>query len=423
MSNLAIIGAQWGDEGKGKIVDLLTPDFDIIVRYNGGANAGHTVVVEGKQYILHLIPSGILHQDKICVIGNGVVIDPKVLIEEIETLKGHNINTENRLFISDKAHLVIPYHKLLEQATGTSEGLGTTNRGIGPVYSDKSARVGIRVGEWLNEKSFIEKLKHNIQQKNLYLTKVYNIQPLEPDKVIDEYINYGRYLKKYITDTSLFLYNEMNKKRRILFESAQGSMLDIEHGTYPFVTSSCSTIGGLFSGTGVNHKSVDEVIGVVKAYTTRVGKGPFPTELTDDTGNLIREKGKEYGATTGRPRRCGWFDSVVLRYTARINGLTKLAITKIDVLSGMEKIKICTHYEHNGNRIKDFPSDLQILNECVPIYEELPGWNEDITNISSYNDLPTNTRKYLDRMTELIGVPISIISLGKDREQTIFIGG
>ncbi|MDD3652665.1 MAG: adenylosuccinate synthase [Desulfotomaculaceae bacterium] len=425
MSTIVLIGTQWGDEGKGKITDFLAERADMIVRYQGGNNAGHTVVVGDKVYKLHLIPSGILYEDKVCIIGSGVVIDPAVLIKELKSLEDRGISTAN-LKISQRAHVILPYHQLLDQAEENSKGnkrIGTTSRGIGPTYMDKSARVGIRMIDLVDQAELANLLKENVQGKNNILTRVYNCEGVNYQAVLESYKSYAKVLQKYVTDVSIIVNEAIEDGKSILFEGAQGTLLDLDHGTYPYVTSSNTTAGAACVGAGVGPTKIDKVIGVAKAYTTRVGEGPFPTELYDEVGLYIQKQGGEFGTTTGRSRRCGWFDGVIGRYTVRINGLNCLAITKLDVLSGLEKVKICTAYRYRDDIIEGFPASLRLLSECVPVYEELPGWQEDITGARKLGDLPINARKYLERVSEVAGVPIAIISVGSKRTQTIVTAG
>jgi adenylosuccinate synthase len=415
-----ILGAQWGDEGKGKIVDLLSENADIVVRYQGGANAGHTVSFDGKTYILHLLPSGIFHQNVTCVIGNGVVIDPIALMDEIEMVKSAGVDIKGRLLISHKAHLIMPYHKLLDKIYDQGEDkIGTTGRGIGPAYVDKYARVGIKVVDLLDREILCRKLRKNIEAKNEILEKIYGATKLDVEKIIDEYIEFDKKIDEFVTDTALYLNNAIKEKKKILLEGAQGALLDIDHGTYPFVTSSNPTAGGASTGSGIPPTKINGVIGVIKAYTTRVGEGPFPTELKDEIGDYIREKGVEFGATTGRPRRCGWLDLVSLRYSIMINGIDKLALTKIDVLSELDEIKICVSYEINGKKLKSFPTNPEALSKVTPIYETLKGWKKDLSNISSYSELPAEAKEFVEAIELFTGVEISIISIGADRKQTI----
>lgn len=420
-----VLGAQWGDEGKAKIVDYLTTDSDVVVRYQGGANAGHTIKAGDLEFVFHLIPAGIVHQEKSCVIGNGVVLDPTALFQEVDDLESRGISVDGRLFVSDRAHLVLPYHKRLEAANEKKIGdsaIGTTLRGIGPTYQDKINRsTGIRVGDLLDSELLPEKIRANVRAKNEILERVYGVEGLEEVPLIEEYMALGERLKPFITDTSVYLNEAIEAGKNVLFEGSQGTLLDIDHGSYPYVTSSNTTAGGACTGSGIGPTCVDEVVGVVKAYTTRVGNGPFPTELNDEMGQRIRDMGHEYGATTGRPRRCGWLDLVIVRMAKRINGLSSMAVTRVDILDELEEIKICTHYERNGNRVDHFPGDLNVLAECTPVYETLPGWQTPTTHIRAYRDLPENTRRYLERVSELSKTPISIVSVGPDRDETIVV--
>ena len=423
MSTTVVVGTQWGDEGKGKITDMLCQEADVVGRYQGGNNAGHTVVVEDEEYKLHLIPSGILYEDTKCVIGNGVVIDPKVLIEELDNLAERGIEANN-LYLSSKAHIIMPYHRLLDKAEESRKGegkIGTTGKGIGPVYRDKIGRFGIRLEDLLNEEVFTAKVKEMVELKNLILEKVYGMQPLDADEIIEEYLGYAEELESYVVDSSLLLNQEIDNGTDVLFEGAQGTLLDIDHGTYPFVTSSNPTSGGVCPGSGVGPTKIDNVLGVVKAYTTRVGEGPFPAELEGETGEHLRDKGHEFGTTTGRPRRCGWFDAVIVKYAARVNGLTGLALTKLDVLDELEEIKICTGYRYQGEVITEFPTNGEILTQCEPVYETLPGWQEDTTEITNYENLPANAKQYVERICELTGVELDILSVGPKRKQTMMI--
>ena len=418
-----VVGAQWGDEGKGKIVDLLSNHMDIVARYQGGANAGHTVVSDGKQYVLHQIPTGILHPNIQCIIGSGVVIDPVTLMDEIQQLKEGGTDVYGRLFISHKAHLIMPYHKLIdiigEEKIGGSK-IGTTGRGIGPAYVDKYSRVGIRIVDLLDRDVLKEKLLKNIEAKNLLLKHIYSEAELDPTKIINEYIEFDRKMDEYITDTSLLLNQAIKDGKEILCEGAQGTLLDIDYGTYPYVTSSHPISGGACIGLGIGPTKISKVLGVMKAYTTRVGLGPFPTEFEEVFGNYIRNIGAEFGATTGRPRRCGWFDVVVARYAARINGIDRFAVTKLDVFDSLETIKLCMQYTYNEKLIEHFPSESTILAVAKPVYEELPGWRSSTKECRSYNELPANAQRYLERIEELTEVPIEIISVGSDRQNTIF---
>lgn len=417
-----IIGAQWGDEGKGKIVDMLSSEKDYVVRYQGGANAGHTINLKGDQYILHLIPSGILHPQTICIIGNGVVVDPLALMEEIKFLGGKGIEIEGRVYISERAHVIFPYHKLIDQlneARSANQRIGTTGRGIGPAYVDKVNRCGIRVIDMYNKNLFEEKLKSRVTAINELLTKIYHHPPIDFKELYSQYIEFSHKMRQFVKDTSLLLNQAVAENKKILLEGAQGTLLDVDHGTYPFVTSSNPVSGGLCPGTGIGPTRIDEVIGVMKAYTTRVGEGPFPTELTGKKGEYFREVGKEYGATTGRPRRCGWFDAVIARYSTRVNGLTSLAITKLDVLDEVKELYVCTAYDFNGERLDNFPSDLNVLKNCKPIYEKLSGWKSKTDKIRYYDDLPVNARKYIEYIESLTGVPVTMISVGPMRTKTI----
>lgn len=424
MGNFVIIGTQWGDEGKGKIVDLLAEYADFVVRFQGGNNAGHTMVVKGEQFISHLVPSGIL-QNKTCFIGNGVVVDPEVLISEIKYLqsKGVDVNPKN-LRLSEKAQVIMPYHKSLDHAREAKKGdnkIGTTGRGIGPCYEDKASRVGIRFVEMLKPKSFADTVRTVLDEKNYQLKHYFGVETVDAEAVIKQYLEYADLLAPYIADTSVEIMEGIKQLKSVLFEGAQGTHLDIDHGTYPFVTSSNTVSGNACCGSGVGPKDIDGVIGIVKAYTTRVGAGPFPTELLDETGDYMQSKGAEFGATTGRRRRCGWLDMVILNNAARLNGLTGVVLTKMDVLGGIETLKICTAYNYNGKTLETVPTDLEILAQCVPVYEELPGWNEDISTIKEFKDLPLNAKRYVKRIEELSRVPVDIVSVGPGREETIVI--
>ncbi len=416
-----IVGAQWGDEGKGKIVDMLSEHADIVARYQGGANAGHTVCIDDKTYVLHLIPSGIFHAHITCVIGNGVVIDPEALMSEIEQLQQAGIDIKGRLLISHNAHLIMPYHKMLDtmREKGTNK-IGTTGRGIGPAYIDKFMRVGIKIVDLLDRDILAKKLKMNIEEKNEIITKVYGETKIDVDAIIAEYQEFDKTIDEYITDTSLFLNAALSSGRRIIAEGAQGALLDVDHGTYPFVTSSNPTSGGACTGLGIAPTSVDSIVGIVKAYSTRVGNGPFPTELLNDTGERLRKVGHEFGATTGRPRRCGWFDAVALRYSAMVNGIQKTCITKLDVLDAFDDIKVCVGYEVGGKQLKTFPSDVRTLEQVQPVYETFAGWKTDISAVKQYSDLPRNTQTYLNGIAELTGTTTWIVSVGPRRDQTFY---
>ncbi|MFH0732001.1 MAG: adenylosuccinate synthase [Candidatus Omnitrophota bacterium] len=420
-----VIGAQWGDEGKGKIIDLLAQKNDFIVRFQGGNNAGHTVVTNGEQFILHLIPSGILHKGKVCIIGNGVVVNPKALLDEIKTLKEKGIDIKKRFFISESCHIIFPYHwemdQLKEEKKGKSK-IGTTKRGIGPCYADKAARSGIRMSDFLNDEVFKAKLRANVDEKNQILNKLYGFKGFSFDDIYAEYIAYRGRIKEYVTDTILIINQALDKGKKVLFEGAQGAFLDVDFGTYPYVTSSNTTAGGACTGSGVSPARIDEVLGVVKAYTTRVGEGPFPTEFPDELMNVIRKKGKEFGATTGRPRRCGWFDAALVAHAAMINGLKNVCVTKLDVLDDLKTIKICTGYKFKGKKLLSFPSSLEVFSAVECVYEKLPGWMSDTTKIKKYKDLPKNAKKYLSRISELIRAKITIVSVGSERKQTIRCG-
>jgi len=423
MSNVVVVGTQWGDEGKGKVVDILASRADLVVRYQGGNNAGHTLVVNGEQTICHLIPSGILHEGKKCLIGNGLVVDPEVLLKEIDHLgeKGVSVNPE-RLSLSEKAHLIMPYHKALDQARETAKGkdkIGTTGRGIGPCYEDKAGRTGIRAIDLLEPDTLEKRIKKNLKEKNFFLTKFFDTEPLEFQPIYDKYLSMAEILRPFISDVSLEIDQAIRSGQKVLFEGAQGTHLDIDHGTYPFVTSSNPVSGAVCAGAGVGPDKLHHIVGIVKAYTTRVGFGPFATELLDETGDFIQKKGAEFGATTGRRRRCGWLDLVMVRDSTRLNGLSSLSITKLDVLTGLEKLKICVGYELRGKRLDARPTSLKGLAQCTPIYEELPGWKEDISSVRQMDRLPSGVRDYLKRIEEITEVPISIISVGPKREQTI----
>lgn len=421
MSVTVLVGSQWGDEGKGKIVDLLSDRYQIVARYQGGANAGHTVEIDNKKYILHLIPSGILRNDVICVIGNGVVIDPSALLDEIKLLEENGIDVSDRLFISHNAHLIMPYHKLLDRIGESGDNkIGTTGRGIGPCYIDKFDRKGIKIVDLLNKKILEEKIRQNLKEKNNILHKVYDHEGLDVEEIVKEYLEFDVAIDKYVKDVPAFLNSEIGKGKSVLLEGAQGALLDVDFGTYPFVTSSSPTSGGACTGTGIPPTKIDSVIGIVKAYTTRVGNGPFPTELLDDDGEKLRKIGMEFGATTGRPRRCGWFDAFLVNYSALINGITSAAITKLDVLSSFDEIKVCVSYELNGKMLKSFPTDVDRLSKIKPIYEILPGWQKDISGCRNFSELPVETKNYLEFICKKSGVKMEIISVGPKRDQTFY---
>jgi len=425
MSNTVVVGTQWGDEGKGKVVDLLTAKADLIVRFQGGNNAGHTLVVEGRQFIFHIIPSGILYEDKKCLIGNGLVVDPEVLLEEMRELKEAGILVDpNRLSLSEKAQIIMPYHKAIDLAREAAKGkdkLGTTGRGIGPCYEDKVARTGVRAVDLTEPDTLEEKVLSNLKEKNFYLTEFLGAEPLEAEPILDAYLDMAKTLTPFITDVSLELAEGLKADKKILFEGAQGTHLDIDHGTYPFVTSSNPISGAVCAGAGIGPGQLHHVVGIVKAYTTRVGAGPFVTELTDDTGNRIQEKGVEFGATTGRRRRCGWLDLVVVRDAVRLNGLNSIAITKLDVLTDLDSLNICVGYELDGGRIDSRPASLKKQARCTPIYEQMPGWEEDISGARERGRLPEQAQAYLNKIEEITGVSISIISVGPGREETIMV--
>jgi len=425
MANVVVIGAQWGDEGKGKVVDIYTEFADDVVRYQGGNNAGHTLVVGDEKVILHLIPSGILHEGKRCIIGNGVVLDPEVFIMEITRLKANGyLKDDASLRLSEALHIIMPYHKRIDIAREAKSGakkIGTTGRGIGPAYEDKIGRRGIRLMDLLDEKVFSRKVKEILEEKNLILQQLLGDKPFSFQEIYDEYMGYAETLRKYCADTSLLLHKEIKAGKSLLFEGAQGTLLDVDHGTYPFVTSSSTCAGGACTGSGVSPREIHEVIGISKAYATRVGSGPFPTELDDAAGEALRQAGREFGSTTGRPRRCGWFDAPVARYAVRINGLSGIALTKLDVLSGLETVKVCTAYTYKGTVLDEVPASLEIMEQCVPIYEELPGWNEDITGARSLAELPQNARNYVTRIEELSGTPVVLVSVGPRRDETIVL--
>lgn len=422
MSSLVVVGSQWGDEGKGKIIDFLAEKADVVVRYSGGNNAGHTVVVGEEEYKLHLIPSGILYGDTPCIISAGVVVDPEVLLSEIKYLNERGITTDN-LRIDERAHVIFPYHKsldILSEKRRGSEEIGTTKRGIGPCYRDKTDRIGIRVCDMLTD-SFKEKLEGNVAFQNKLIRAVYDSDGFDFQEMYEKYIGYAEQIKKYVTDTSVIVFEAIKSGKKVLFEGAQGTLLDLDYGTYPYVTSSNPVAGGVCTGTGIGPTMINEVVGVVKAYTTRVGKGPFPTELFDEDGERMRTVGHEFGTTTGRSRRCGWFDAVILRYAVRINGLTSMALTKLDVMSGFEKIKICVGYKKGDIMLTEFPASIEELSKCEPVFEELDGWNEDITSVRSFDELPENAKKYVSRLEELCGVKASIVAVGPKRDQTMVL--
>lgn len=421
MPSVVLIGAQWGDEGKGKVTDFLAEKADLVVRYQGGNNAGHTVVVGDEEFKLHLIPSGILYPEKTCIIGNGVVVDPAVLLQELEYLAARGVKTDN-LRISERAHLIMPYHKKLDEVMEESKGaakIGTTKRGIGPAYMDKAARIGIRFIDLLDKEDFASMLERNLEEKNTLFKKVYETEGFEMEAVMNEYLGYAERLRKYVADTSIIIHDALKAGKNVLFEGAQGTLLDQDHGTYPFVTSSHPIAGAACIGAGLGPTEINKVLGIVKAYTTRVGSGPFPTELNDQVGGHFRDVGHEFGTTTGRARRCGWFDAVITRYAVRVSGLTSIAVTKLDVLTGLETVKICTGYRIGDKIINDFPASLKVLSQCEPVYEEMSGWTEDISSARKIEELPVAARNYLNRISELSGAPVSILGVGTRRSQTI----
>lgn len=419
---VVILGAQWGDEGKGKIVDALTEKADIVARFQGGHNAGHTVVIDDETFILHLIPSGILHGNKICIIGNGVVIDPAALLSEMDELKEKGIELNHNLHISKNAHLIMPYHMAIEREKEKSKGnkkIGTTGRGIGPAYVDKMARTGIRVVDLLYPEIFREKIEANLKDINFLLANLYHGETFTVDEIYKKYMEYAELLYDFIDDTDILINSYLDEGKNVLFEGAQGTLLDIDHGTYPYVTSSSASAGGVCTGIGVSPLKIDTILGVVKAYTTRVGGGPFPTEIRDALGEEIRKRGGEYGATTGRPRRCGWLDMVALKHSVRINGFTGLIITKLDILDGLDRIKVCFGYEYNGKVYDEFPKELSILESCTPIYKEYEGWKESTSGVRDFSKLPPKAQQYIELIEESLGVGVDIISTGQKREQII----
>ncbi|MGN7457165.1 adenylosuccinate synthase [Paenibacillus pasadenensis] len=420
MSTVVVVGTQWGDEGKGKITDYLADGAEVVARYQGGNNAGHTILIDNKKYKLTMIPSGIFNHNKTCVIGNGMVINPAALLDEIDYIHENGFSTEN-LKISDRAHVIMPYHLVLDGLEEDSKGdnkIGTTRKGIGPCYMDKAARNGIRIADLMDAEEFESKLRRLVAEKNHVIQQVYSGETLDADAILADYLKYAERLRPYVTDTSVVLNDAIDTGKRVLFEGAQGVMLDIDQGTYPYVTSSNPTAGGVCIGSGVGPSKIQQVIGVAKAYTTRVGDGPFPTELHDAIGDQIRETGHEYGTVTGRPRRVGWFDTVVVRHARRVSGITGLSLNSLDVMTGLETVKICTGYKLRGEIIEHYPASLKLLSECEAVYEELPGWNEDISGAKTLDDLPANTRRYVERVSELTGIPIAIFSVGRNREQT-----
>ena len=423
MAGIVVVGTQWGDEGKGKIVDLFTEAVDVVVRFQGGNNAGHTLLVDGEQVILHLIPSGILHKKVYCVIGNGVVIDPEVCVAEIRGLKkrGHFQN-DRQLLISDRAHVILPYHKAIDQLREKGLGkskIGTTGRGIGPAYEDKMARTGIRMGEYIQGRRYAERLSQILPEKNRYIRSVLKGRAFRGETLRKEQRRWARQLAPYVTDAAVKIDKWLQEGKTVLFEGAQGTSLDVDHGTYPFVTSSNTVAANAATGSGIGPRAIDEVIGIAKAYTTRVGAGPFPTELKNAEGRRLQRVGGEFGATTGRARRCGWLDLIVIRHALRSNGLTGIALTKLDILSGFKKIKVCTAYEYRGRRLTDLPADLKVLSACRPIYKELAGWDEDISSVRKFSKLPKNAKTYINKLEEYINIPVVLVSVGPARDAHI----
>jgi adenylosuccinate synthase len=424
MGTLVVVGTQWGDEGKGKIVDLLARDADMVVRYQGGSNAGHTVIKGKQTFVFHLVPSGILYRGTTCVIGNGVVVDPAALIEEMEGLRAKGLRIEGNLYVSQAAHVIMPYHKAIEKASETQKGgrrIGTTGRGIGPAYVDKMARIGIRMGDLLDPPYFRQKLEDNVAETNALLQAVYHAPGFQAEKILQEYLRYAERLRHMIVDAGILIHRAVMKGRTVLFEGAQGTHLDVDQGTYPFVTSSSAAAGGACIGTGVGPTLIDGVLGVAKAYTTRVGSGPFPTELKGEAGSILQTRGNEFGATTGRARRCGWYDAALVRYAVRVNGLSSLAVTKLDVLDGHDEIRLCAGYKIKGRTVAEMPQAMAELLACEPVYETWPGWSRSTTGVRTYRDLPREARRYLARLEELAECPIDIVSTGSMREETIVL--
>jgi adenylosuccinate synthase len=424
MPNIVVIGAQWGDEGKGKIVDLLTEKFDLVTRYQGGHNAGHTVIVKGKKFVLHLIPSGILHGDKICVIGQGVVLDPKALLDEVKSLEEAGVKVNGNLFVSNRAHLILPYHRAVEQAAEQARGdrkIGTTSRGIGPAYEDKTGRRGVRVID-LFDVEFLREIIFNVaKEKNCLMQSLYNAPALDPQAIFEEYLAFAPRLEKFVVDTSQFLNAQIRAGRTVLFEGAQGTLLDIDHGTYPYVTSSSASAGGACIGAGVAPSLITGTLGIAKAYTTRVGGGPFPTEINAEVGEHIRDRGKEYGASTGRARRCGWFDGPATRYSAILNHLEAMVLTKLDVLDEFEEIQVCIKYEYKGTRLTEFPAEIKVLEAVKPVYKTVRGWRSQTAGIKDYGDLPSRAKDYVQLLSDLTETEFSLISTSPDRDDTIML--
>jgi len=423
-NNVVVLGTQWGDEGKGKVIDYLSNEADVVVRGQGGNNAGHTVVVGDKKYALHLIPSGILNDNTLNVIGNGVVFDAEGFLKEIDSLRDKGISTDS-ICVSDRAHVVFPYHRELDRLAEESRGadmIGTTKKGIGPAYMDKVERSGIRMCDFVDEEIFEPLFRKQIETKNKIITTIYGGEPLDADALVRQYVEYAKRIKPFVKDTSLIVYDALKAGKKVLLEGAQGTLLDLDYGTYPYVTSSHPTSGGFTIGSGIGPNEIGEVVGITKAYTTRVGKGPFVTELDNEIGDRIRTQGNEFGTTTGRPRRCGWLDTVVVKYSARVNGMTCIALMLLDVLTGFETVKICKGYKYGNEVLEHFPASLNVLGKCEPVYEELPGWTEDLRNCTTFEELPANAKAYINRIEELTGVPVKIISVGPKRTETIIRG-
>jgi len=423
MPSSCVIGMIWGDEAKARVVDIYSEKADIVVRYQGGSNAGHTVIVGSEKFVFHLVPSGILRPGKLCVIANGVVVDPELLMQEVDQLESRGVEVFKQLVISDRAHMVMPYHKLLDAASEQAKGaakVGTTLRGIGPCYRDKSGRSGIRAADLINPDSLARRLKANVEEVNKILTRIYGLEPLQYEPMFEKYRAFGQRMKPLVKDTVQLLLDALKSGRKVLFEGAQGSMLDLDFGTYPYLTSSNTTAGGICTGTGVPPKMIGAITGVLKAYATRVGEGAFPTEVTGEAGELIRSRGGEYGATTGRPRRCGWLDGVAAQFAVAINGIDKVAVTKLDVLSGQPTLNVCVAYQCNGTRYNTVPGDYTLLEKCRPVYESMPGWQEDIARVRKIAELPKAARNYLDYIERLVGVPIELVSVGSERSQVIY---
>ncbi|MDH4099072.1 MAG: adenylosuccinate synthase [Nitrospirota bacterium] len=424
MPCIVVVGAQWGDEGKGKIIDILTAEADVVARYQGGHNAGHTVIIGDEKFVLHLIPSGILHGGKTCIIGNGVVVDPAAFLDEVEELRQKGISVAGNLFVSKSAHLIMPYHRALDKESEKTKGtkkIGTTGRGIGPTYSDKMARVGIRISDLFDTQVFREKLEKNVEDMNFFLENLYKTEPLKADTIYAEYQGYAEKIAPFVADTTAMVNKHIADGKKVLLEGAQGTMLDVDHGTYPFVTSSSAAAGGACTGLGISPVKIDKVLGVVKAYTTRVGEGPLVTELNDEVGKGLQDRGKEFGATTGRARRCGWFDAVVVKHASMINGFSGMALTKLDVLDECSEIKVCTAYKYKGGELSEFPSELHVLEQCEPVYKTVKGWRKNTVGAMSMAGLPQEAKDYVSLLTDLTGLPVDILSTGPRREETLVL--